>query len=416
MNVGHYISGAGHAGILLWAFFGGMFAPDELPMQVSEVSVISGEQFAALENAQQSPQSATEVQSPEPPAETESAAPPKSAEQAPPARPDPPREPQPQDTAEPEPAPQVPEPPAEAEVEDTPPEIDQPAQDLAVQMPERSETPQPREAPRVAPEPTAPQEPATETAPEVVQDTTPEPQEEPEVVEQEPEPAAPEEATTEIVTEAEEPSGSPETSPRPRTRPARPVQTAQPAEEPEEPEEPAPTQTAEAEDPEPEPESEPEPAPAEEPEEPAETGGPSLDSAVAAALGEADGGGTDAEEAAAPAPARLSEGERNSMAEVLRKAIRECWTVDVGARSANVTVTVAFELTQDGKIAATPNLVSSSGGDAAAADAAYRSARTAILSCGRRGFTLPESVFPREKFAAWREIEMTFNPENMRLR
>ena len=44
-------------------------------------------------------------------------------------------------------------------------------------------------------------------------------------------------------------------------------------------------------------------------------------------------------------------------------------------------------------------------------DVAFRKARTAVISCGRRGFDLPD-----EKYEHWRDIEMTFNPEKMRLR
>ncbi|MEM9438259.1 MAG: energy transducer TonB, partial [Pseudomonadota bacterium] len=38
-------------------------------------------------------------------------------------------------------------------------------------------------------------------------------------------------------------------------------------------------------------------------------------------------------------------------------------------------------------------------------------ARRAIIRCGATGFDLP-----REKYDQWRQIEMTFNPEEMRTR
>jgi hypothetical protein len=51
------------------------------------------------------------------------------------------------------------------------------------------------------------------------------------------------------------------------------------------------------------------------------------------------------------------------------------------------------------------------GGTEASAAQAYEAGRRAVLRCGARGFPLPP-----EKYDHWREIEIVFNPENMRLR
>jgi hypothetical protein len=76
------------------------------------------------------------------------------------------------------------------------------------------------------------------------------------------------------------------------------------------------------------------------------------------------------------------------------------------------TVTVGVEMERDGRPRTeTIRLVSSEGGSGAAARQAFEAARRAIIRCGASGFPLPA-----EKFDAWREIEMTFNPENMRTR
>ena len=56
-------------------------------------------------------------------------------------------------------------------------------------------------------------------------------------------------------------------------------------------------------------------------------------------------------------------------------------------------------------------LLSSSGGDGGAARQAFEAARRAIILCGTRGYDLPT-----EKYAQWRDIEMTFNPERMRIK
>jgi hypothetical protein len=54
---------------------------------------------------------------------------------------------------------------------------------------------------------------------------------------------------------------------------------------------------------------------------------------------------------------------------------------------------------------------SSSGGSSAAARQAFEAARRAIIRCGASGYDLPA-----EKFGQWQTIEMTFNPERMRVK
>jgi ribosomal protein L16/L10AE len=56
-------------------------------------------------------------------------------------------------------------------------------------------------------------------------------------------------------------------------------------------------------------------------------------------------------------------------------------------------------------------MLSSSGGSSAAAKQAFEAARRAIIRCTKGGYKLPI-----EKYSHWREIEMTFNPEKMRIK
>jgi hypothetical protein len=56
-------------------------------------------------------------------------------------------------------------------------------------------------------------------------------------------------------------------------------------------------------------------------------------------------------------------------------------------------------------------MTSSSGGSQGAANQAFEAARRAIIRCGARGYQLPV-----EKFGQWQNIEMTFNPERMRIK
>jgi len=56
-------------------------------------------------------------------------------------------------------------------------------------------------------------------------------------------------------------------------------------------------------------------------------------------------------------------------------------------------------------------MVDFTGGSAAAAERAYAAARRAIIRCGIDGYDLPAGKYDR-----WRDIEMTFNPEKMRIK
>jgi len=104
----------------------------------------------------------------------------------------------------------------------------------------------------------------------------------------------------------------------------------------------------------------------------------------------------------------MSSGEKDA----LRLAVQSCWNVDPGARWAQTTVTVAMDMTQDGKVVANSlRMIASEGGDASTANAAFGAARRAILLCQKQGYPLPP-----EKYGQWQQIEMTFNPERMRIR
>ncbi len=221
-------------------------------------------------------------------------------------------------------------------------------------------------APRVAPIPQVAPPPDAERAPDVVQDTAPEPLPEPEPQPEPDAPAAPEEASDRIVTEAEEEKTyAPASSRRPRSRPPQRVRVAEPQEEP------APTNTNDA---------------------------------VAAAL---------AEETPSEAPVRsgppLTGGEKDA----LKVAVSSCWNVgSLSTDALGTTVIVGVEMEQTGRpVSGSIRMVSFSGGSEAAARQAFEAARRAIIRCGARGFPLPV-----EKYAEWRDIEMTFNPEGMQFR
>ena len=333
MQRGTYISGLGHGGFILWALLGGFFfsARDPMPVQSSDVSLISNEQFAALTM----PDLAPEPVQPEPPEISDTP---------------------PEATPEPVQAQPAPVPDANPELPDATP--DAPPKPAAA----------PRIAPVAAPAPPPDAEVAETATPEVV------PDEGAETPAEEAPATAPQEAATEIVTEAEQPAAAPDASPRPTSRPTPPVQVAEEA--------------PETPDSEPEPEPEPEPDP------------------VADALAEAVQ--TPDPTAAGPTGPPLTQGQT----EGFRVAVGSCWNVDSGSAAASVTVTIGFSLDRQGKVkGGSLKFIGSTGGEQAAANAAFEAARRAIIRCGIKGYDLP-----LEKYDRWKDIEMTFNPEGMRIR
>ena len=56
-------------------------------------------------------------------------------------------------------------------------------------------------------------------------------------------------------------------------------------------------------------------------------------------------------------------------------------------------------------------MVDNNGGSEGAVSQAFEAARRAIIRCASDGYGLPP-----ESYEAWRDVEITFNPEGMRLR
>jgi hypothetical protein len=350
VNTGQVISAAGHATLIGWMMFGGVFRSETLPIEATEVSVISGEAFAALVAAQNAPSSTTEVAQPvQPEIDTEAVDVPQPDTTPVQETPDVAAAPAADD------APDVSDlaPLPDAEVSDEVPILSAPEPEVVVDVPDISERPVPRPSIRIAPEPVAVPEP---------QDAT-----------------APEEAADEIVTEAEKPTAAPETSVRPPPRrPTRPaVQAAETSTTT-----PTPSPTTQTE--------------------PADTSS-AVNDALAEALGQAT------ETPNAPSGPPLTSGEKDA----LRVAVQQCWNVgSLSSLALETTVVVAVSLSQDGKpVTSSIRQIGSEGGTAASVKQAFETARRAIIRCGARGFQLPG-----DKYEQWKDIEMTFNPERMRIK
>lgn len=360
MHIGQYISGGAHVGLIGWVLLGGVFRPDAPPVEVSEVAIISAEDFAALSQPNEAPDLSTDVPALTPPTETteapDVAVPQDEAVQ----------QPAPEETAaaEPDVTPEVPDPqpPAPQDVAEEAPVLPTPEVDTAVVIPNTPVRPEPRPTTRVAPEPVAQPKPDTTIADELQEATKPD--EAGQAQEEVKEESAPEAASSEIVTEPKEveaASAAPTTSVRPRVRPNRPAPVAEPKPD-------------------------------------------TTDAAVAAALAEA-GASEPAPASSGPTGPPLTGGEKDALV----VAVQQCWVVDVGSRAADVTVVVGLSLDRGGKVAGDVRLVDASGGDDAAVRTAFQSARRAVLRCQKSGYDLPQ-----EKYDHWKDVEITFNPEKMR--
>ncbi len=366
MRFGWTLSGIGHGALILVLLFGGLFWGNQIPdsVSVSEVAIISEEEFAAL---------ALPGAAPEPQTDAPDVSAPKSEEEAPetPSEEVAPTLPEVSDVEVPE-APDtpditVPEPVPGAVAVDTSPPVPAPPSELDGTSLEQDAVAAP--APRVAAVPQVAPPPEAETSPEVIPDTAPEPTPDPEPEPEPEEAAAPDAASDRIVTEAEEEKNyAPASSMRPRARPAQPVRRAETPRAPE-------PQTPQS----------------------------NTDDAVAAALNDQQS------DASARSGPPLTGGEK----EGLRIAISRCWNVgSLSTDALGTTVIVAVEMEQSGRpITGSIRLVSSSGGSANGERQAFEAARRAIIRCGVNGFPLPV-----EKYDQWREIEMTFNPEGMQFR
>lgn len=365
MKTGSYISGAAHIGLIGWVLIGDVFSSNPPEPTVTDVSVISATEFDAMFADTAAPEIAVDLATMAPaPDEDLLDQPVELTEDAAPVFEDiadteaPTEEVQPDVTGV--------QPLPDAEVSFDTPTMALPSFETGPDIEiDDSDAPQPREAPRVAPIPTlrpetdvAVSDEVTEAASEI---------EAPEVVEEASEDAAPEEATTEIVTEAEEPAGAPTAVPVPRLRPQ-------------------PPRTAET------------------PEQPAAT------DAVNDALSEALNAATETPTAA---PVPMGPPLTFAETEALRLAVSNCWnTGSLSSAALRVTVLVGVQMAETGKpVTSSIRLVSSTGGSGEAVTQAFEAARRAILRCGAKGYDLP-----REKYGQWRDIEMTFNPEKMRIK
>lgn len=224
-------------------------------------------------------------------------------------------------------------------------------------------------------------------SPVETQETEP-PVETTEVIEEEPvEQTVQEETATRTVTEAEETTATAVTLTRPLRRPSR----LKPPEEVELPDQPA-EETVQVVEPEPVPD---------------ETEILDISALIAKVQNEADVSGD--ENMVSALTVQLTASER----EGLRRTIQGCWNIgSLSDAARRITVTIAVSLQRDGRpIPNSIKLLSASAGEEVATRRAFESGQRAILRCLNKGYTLPP-----EKYEGWRDVEIVFNPEEMRKR
>jgi outer membrane biosynthesis protein TonB len=94
-----------------------------------------------------------------------------------------------------------------------------------------------------------------------------------------------------------------------------------------------------------------------------------------------------------------------TLIDLLRQRISQCWSIPPGAREADITVRVRFQLNPDGSVIGMPEVLGGSGDPVFTATA--QSAVAAVMECQNYDF------LPADKYDLWREITFRFNPNQM---
>ena len=379
MSIGTYISVTMHASMVGWLLLNGNFESTPREISVTEVSLVSAEMFdIALNNTPPEVEASIETAVAQPPVE----------------------EIAPKLSIKPDAPVMDREQPVMVSPQDdkTPPQISEqpePLEDLVVILPSElisptvsptspdvlaiSLKPKPRQSNRITSKTVAPSEPEVDigdftrdaVAPQEMSSSEKKPQTA----------TAPEASTSEIITEAEKPSKlprvavlAPEQSVRPKRRS---IKIKLDKEQPK--------QTEQTIDP------------------------------LAAALNEALTGSTNESESEASTESQKTVIEALAPGTIrgMQLAISPCWNLGASSSAAlSTTVVVGMELSIEGKpLASSIYLVGYEGGDDASAQRAFETAQRAINDCGAKGFELPA-----DKYSAWKKVEITFNPERMRVR
>jgi hypothetical protein len=104
---------------------------------------------------------------------------------------------------------------------------------------------------------------------------------------------------------------------------------------------------------------------------------------------------------------QMTSGEKNA----IKRHLKPCWIPDLGSLSADIVVTLRWKMSPDGKlVAGSLRVIDSEDGGGNALRSAVQIAKSTVFRCGNKmGANLPP-----EKYDEWQEIEVRFDPSEMR--
>lgn len=99
------------------------------------------------------------------------------------------------------------------------------------------------------------------------------------------------------------------------------------------------------------------------------------------------------------------DGVAATIADAIMQRLAKCWTIPPGAREAQISVRVRFQLNPDGTVSGLPQVLNSNSDPLFATTA--QSAVSAVMDCQAYDF------LPQDKYDLWQENTVNFNPNQM---
>lgn len=99
------------------------------------------------------------------------------------------------------------------------------------------------------------------------------------------------------------------------------------------------------------------------------------------------------------------DGVAATIADAIMQRLAKCWTIPPGAREAQISVKVRFQLNPDGTVSGLPQVLNSNSDPLFATTA--QSAVSAVMDCQAYDF------LPQDKYDLWQENTVNFNPNQM---
>jgi outer membrane biosynthesis protein TonB len=99
------------------------------------------------------------------------------------------------------------------------------------------------------------------------------------------------------------------------------------------------------------------------------------------------------------------DGVAATIADAIKQRLAQCWSIPPGAREAQITVKVRFQLNPDGTVSGLPQVLNGSSDPLFTTTA--QSAVSAVMDCQAYDF------LPQDKYDLWQENTVNFNPNQM---